>query len=389
MIFEKWIFENREEYIKKISEIIKENYVFWDEVCEEWDHRVNECIIKSNKCESLDEIYENIDTMLLELNDPHTRFRNKNNISKVSMLLAEYNDKYYIVDVFYGNSFVNRGDQLISINNLEIKKIKENLSLKYKFKSKYIRDACILEDIMKNYLKEESHIEYLRDNKIFKEKITANVDKKNDMNSSKENYKEFKSCYKISINENTEYIKLMTFNHPLVDKEFEEILSEIKNKNLIIDIRGNMGGSIEKAINITSLMLEEDKNLGFKLNRNDNEVTPITIKATLKYLNNLKKVIVLVNQNTGSSAENIFVRALKGNSKFTFVGTETMGLMHQATVYPLKGNSYLQVTTSKYLDSNKNILKDIGIEPDVYIDNGINTLRGMDNQLEAAINIIS
>ncbi|WDC83407.1 S41 family peptidase [Caloramator sp. mosi_1] len=199
----------------------------------------------------------------------------------------------------------------------------------------------------------------------------------------------FKSIYENRIDDKTEYVKLPTFNHPKIDNDFEQFLNESKSKNLIIDVRSNMGGLIEKAINVSSMLLKDIKNIGFIASRNEAELRPITINPTGKYLDKFKKIIILVDRNTDSSVENIFIRALKNSSnKIRILGTETMGLVHQSTVFTLKDNSQLQVTTSKYYDVNRNLLKPEGIEPDIFVENGLNIFMGIDNQLNMALKLL-
>lgn len=389
MSFEDWILSNKEEYVRKIAKIIEEKYVFWDEVSSYWFDKVNQYVQLIEDCDNLKDIYCNIDRMLLELNDPHTRFRNIVAKGNAKVLMTKYEGKYYIIDVLYNNSSIKKGAQLLKINDVDIKEIEKEIGARYKFQSKNIKDVCILEELVTQYIKEDYIIECENDGKFLCEKIPK--DNKLDLNKlcSESIPIKFKSIYENRIDDETEYVKLPTFNHPKIDNDFEQFLNESKSKNLIIDVRSNMGGLIEKAINVSSMLLKDIKTIGFIASRNEAELRPITINPTEKYLDKFEKIIILVDRNTGSSAENIFIRALKNSSdKIRILGTETMGLVHQATVFTLKDNSQLQVTTSKYFDVNRNLLKPDGIEPDIFVENGLNIFMGTDNQLNMALKLL-
>jgi C-terminal processing protease CtpA/Prc len=163
------------------------------------------------------------------------------------------------------------------------------------------------------------------------------------------------------INNQTEYVSLPTFNNPVIDKDFEQFLNVSKSKNLIIDVRGNASRSLEKAINVTALLLKDKKTIGY-IDSSYKIINLIAINPSEKYIDKFEKIIILANRNTGGCAENIFIKALKNNSyKIEILGTNTMGTSHKAA----------------------------GIEPDVFVDNGSDILRGRDNQLSMALKIIN
>jgi carboxyl-terminal processing protease len=390
MSFEDWILDNKEEYVRKISEVIETKYVFWNQVSRFWQGKVEQYVHLVKECDNLKDIYSNIDKMLLELNDPHTRFRNHAAKGEAKVLLTKYKGKYYIIDVLYNNSSLNKGAELIKINGVDIKKIEKEIGERYKFESKNIKDICVLEELSTQYLKQDCRIECIDDGNCVSERISN--DNRFDLREvcSGNLSSKLKSIYERRIDNETEYINLPTFNHPMIDKDFEEFLKVSKGKNLIIDVRSNMGGLIEKAVNVTSLLLKDSKTIGYMVSRNDDTLKPITINPTEKYIEKFEKIIILADRNTGSSAENIFIRALKNSSdKIRIIGTDTMGLVHQATVFTLKDNSQLQVTTSKYYDKNRNLLKAVGIEPDIFVENGLDIFKGKDTQLSMAIKIIN
>lgn len=153
------------------------------------------------------------------------------------------------------------------------------------------------------------------------------------------------------------YINIRTFGNRTL-KEFEESLERlIKNqhiKGLILDLRGNSGGSLYAAIDISDLFLEKSKIIvsikGRKLNRT------FRAKGQDKYPG--LKLAILVNR-TSASASEIVAAALQYHKKAIIIGSRTWGKGLVETLHKLSMNSAVALTSAKYYTpANKCLQRD-------------------------------
>ncbi|MBQ4276205.1 MAG: S41 family peptidase, partial [Lachnospiraceae bacterium] len=150
---------------------------------------------------------------------------------------------------------------------------------------------------------------------------------------------------------------------------------------LIIDLRGNPGGSVDAVVDVCREILPkglvvytEDKygtREEFKCD-GDNELTV--------------PLVVLVDGGSASAAE-IMAGAIKDHGIGTLIGTKTYGKGIVQSILPLQDGSAVKITTSKYFTPNGNNIHKIGIEPDeeVKFDADAYLDEDRDNQLEYAM----
>lgn len=133
-------------------------------------------------------------------------------------------------------------------------------------------------------------------------------------------------------------------------------------KGVLVDLRGNGGGYLSAARDISSLWLEDKMVVTERQNgavvdslRSDNN-------APLKGI----KTIVLVDGGSASASE-IVAGALADNGAATLVGEKTFGKGSVQTIEDLAGGAKLKVTIAKwYTPNGKNINKE-GIKPSVEV----------------------
>ncbi|MBO6148099.1 MAG: S41 family peptidase [Lachnospiraceae bacterium] len=176
------------------------------------------------------------------------------------------------------------------------------------------------------------------------------------------------------------YMQITNFEE-ITEAQFEEGLSTLKTqgmKKLLLDLRGNPGGSMEAAINISDKMLPEGL-----------VVYTVDAKGNKKEFNSTAAesldlpIVVLVDENTGSAAE-ILAGALKDHKRATLLGVTTYGKGIVQNVYGLKDGSALKLTAARYYTPSGVNIQGIGIEPDVTVewDAEAYERNGYDNQLE-------
>lgn len=143
------------------------------------------------------------------------------------------------------------------------------------------------------------------------------------------------------------YINLNSFTEGC-SKDVRRAFVELKNqgmKGLILDLRGNGGGSEQEAVSIVNMFVPKGKlvvsNRG-KLTRVNHDY-----RATVEPVDTVMPVIVMVNGNTASSSE-IVSGALQDLDRAVVLGTRTYGKGLVQMTMDVPYNGQLKLTTSKY-----------------------------------------
>lgn len=150
------------------------------------------------------------------------------------------------------------------------------------------------------------------------------------------------------LDEKTGYIKLTGFTQN-AGREVRDAFNELRQKhrveNIILDLRGNGGGLLNEAVNITNLFVEKDELVvstrGKIAERNTNHNTlnnPIDTEIPL---------VVLVNRGSASASE-IVAGAIQDFDRGVILGQRTFGKGLVQNVVPLSYNTQLKVTVAKY-----------------------------------------
>lgn len=170
------------------------------------------------------------------------------------------------------------------------------------------------------------------------------------------------------VNEDTAYIQIMSFLEPDMDVAFNELVRNLENqgiKNLTIDLRDNGGGVLQYAISMAETFLEYGDLICYYNDKNQSEPKPV-YSTTHKV--NFESVTVLVNQNSASAAE-LFANILQTKNAAKIIGTKTYGKAIGQSVYTFANGDYITITTYQMLDSNLETYNEVGIIPDIEIEN--------------------
>lgn len=182
---------------------------------------------------------------------------------------------------------------------------------------------------------------------------------------------------------NIGYIQITEFDDVTTD-QFTEALAVVKGahaKGLIIDLRGNPGGSLNVVVDIARQILPKGLIVYTEDKYGEREEYNCDGRRQLDM-----PLVVLVNGNSASASE-ILAGAVKDYKVGTLVGTTTFGKGIVQRILPLTDGTALKLTISAYYTPNGNNIHGVGIEPDVicefdsdaYYDNDV------DNQLEKAV----
>ncbi len=143
------------------------------------------------------------------------------------------------------------------------------------------------------------------------------------------------------------YIKVSRFAATTYD-EFKEALVDLKKKGmqkLVIDLQGNPGGYMDRAINIADELLSGNKLIVYtegKQPRYNSEA-----RAYKEGLFEKQPIIVLIDEGSASASE-IVSGALQDNDRALIVGRRSFGKGLVQMPIPLEDGSELRLTISRY-----------------------------------------
>lgn len=169
------------------------------------------------------------------------------------------------------------------------------------------------------------------------------------------------------------------------DKLSRQAAQEFKERGVrgvVLDLRGNPGGYLESAVNLSSLWLEPGTTV--LTERRDNVVMDTKKARGTAYLRGIKTV-VLINEGSASASE-IVAGALKDNNAAVTMGQNSYGKGSVQQPVNLKDGGLLKVTIARWFTpGGKNIDKE-GIEPDEKVDiSEEDIVNNRDPQLDAAL----
>ncbi len=193
------------------------------------------------------------------------------------------------------------------------------------------------------------------------------------------------------IEENIGYIRLTSFNENSGKQIKKEITNLEKNKNVkayILDLRNNPGGLLSQAINITDYFLDNGEIVSTKSRKPSENRKWFAKQGDLI---NGKTLVVLINYGSASASE-IVAGALKDHKRAILLGENSFGKGSVQSIIPLKNDGAIRLTIAKYyLPSGKSI-SEIGVSPDIEIDEETDDFRiksETDNQLNYAIKLLN
>lgn len=384
--------EIRVDIISQIWKIVHEKYPLFTERDIDWENIKLKYLRGIKTVTSYENLYKYIDRMLIELKDPHTRIITSPWFQKsiYPLVLVNIDDDLYIPFCLNANSKLKAGMKIIKVNHMPIEVIRETIYEQFPFKSASVRKAALIKELMSgdfgNTIEITATDGYTYETEVLAKKEASFISQ--DTNKLTPSSIKISPCLAKTFSD-IGYIKIFTFKHKNIFQDFLKTLSGCGNiKSLIIDVRGNQGGLINETSNVTSLFVSEERLLGYRVNKKG-DCEAIRVKPLPSIRQSFNKIIVLCDESTMSSAEFIFVSALKGSSKnIQVVGNQTAGLVHEATIFPLFDGTKLQVTTFKYLDINGRVRDEVGIEPDVEVHNSVNLLtKRQDDQLNHALKL--
>jgi len=151
------------------------------------------------------------------------------------------------------------------------------------------------------------------------------------------------------------YIHINRFNETTND-ELSEALKNLVEKNLqglVLDLRGNPGGLLQEAVDVSDHFLEKSQLIVYHHGRHSQEKRYYTTKG-----DNGKEypIVVLINRMTASAAE-IVTGALQDHDRALVMGQPSFGKGLVQTVFPLSEHTGLALTTARYFTPSGRLIQ--------------------------------
>lgn len=184
------------------------------------------------------------------------------------------------------------------------------------------------------------------------------------------------------------YLQIVEFDE-VTPEQFSAAMESLENsgmEKLIIDLRGNPGGSLTDVVDIAGMLLPE----GLVVYTEDKEGN------REEYFSDGTKeidipLVVLIDMNSASASE-ILAGAIQDYDKGTLVGTTTFGKGVVQQIIPFTDGSALKLTVSSYFTPKGRNIHGTGIEPDILCEFDGEAYYGSeehpDNQLEKAKEVL-
>ncbi len=149
-------------------------------------------------------------------------------------------------------------------------------------------------------------------------------------------------------NSNNVYLKLNSFNQT-AGAEIQSALRKLRQqrevKSIILDLRGNPGGLLESAIDVSDKFLPKNQLIVSTRGKD--------VNSERKYFSNEEplikneRVVVLINENSASASE-IVAGAIQDHDRGIILGTQSFGKGLVQTITPISNDVSLKITTAKY-----------------------------------------
>lgn len=183
----------------------------------------------------------------------------------------------------------------------------------------------------------------------------------------------------LNYNKSIGYIRIKEFS-ATTDQEFMSAMDSLfgrneKGKNLILDLRGNPGGYLEKATHMLNQLIPESGKIMVSTKSKSGKET--VFKSSGRPFFNTGNIVVLMDENAASASE-IVAGALQDHKRATIIGRRSFGKGLVQAQYNLSNGGALKLTIAKFYTPSGKLIQNPyqkgdtstikrGIYPDVLI----------------------
>jgi len=187
---------------------------------------------------------------------------------------------------------------------------------------------------------------------------------------------------------NVVYVKINSFGDNTVS-ELETQLADLMAKHpsgLVLDLRGNPGGSRDAAVEVASQFIGD----GLIMIQRYGDGHEITFDAKPDGLATQVPMVVLVNKGSASASE-IVAGAIQDHQRGQIVGEQSYGKGTVQDWRALTGNNgTVRITIARWLTPNGRTIDKVGITPEVVVKMTVEDRdAGRDPQLDAALQTLT
>jgi len=162
------------------------------------------------------------------------------------------------------------------------------------------------------------------------------------------------------------YLRISQFSDN-TDREFDEAMNQIiakKSKGIVLDLRDDPGGLLDKAVNIASRLITKDQ---IVVSEEDNTGKKESLHTSGGDKLSALPIIVLINEGSASASE-ILAGALRDDRGVKLVGEKSFGKGCVQQLINLPGGSSVKITVAKWLTPKGDYIMDKGITPDYVVE---------------------
>lgn len=285
-----------------------------------------------------DELVDYSITKMLEKLDPHTYYFNpKDAVAARSQLESGfdgigiefnlYKDTVYVVSPLVGGpseaAGIQSGDKILKVNN-EV------------FTGTKVDNAFIF-----------SKLRGPRGSEVKIEILRRGVPKPLAFQLKRDRIPTYSVDASYMIDKETGYVKVTRFSESTYD-EFKNAISSLKTqgmKKLLLDLRGNPGGYMDRATNMVDELISGDKMIVYTDGKDDRYDRQTRTKNVGMFENG--SVVVLIDEGSASASE-IVAGALQDHDRALIVGRRSFGKGLVQMPVNLSDGSELRLTISRY-----------------------------------------
>ena len=303
--------------------------------------------------------------------DPHTEYFSENDKSEFFSTVSSDNltfglyvslsekDELTVLDVLPGSSAyfsdkINVGDQL----------------LKIKYKEKVFEIACSTMNMVNEIITSKNYKTAVftfrkKSGEIYNVRLVKKVLK---------DYENNVYSFKLKIDNATfGYIKIPSF-YSTFENGKSSITVDVANEiykleddqidGLIIDVEDNGGGSMEEAVRLSGLFINDGPLAIMNNNKNNKEIIQDSIQGTVYN----GPMVIMINGFSASASE-FFANAMQDYNRAIIVGNKSLGKATMQRILPINSNNdeFLKLTLEKFYRITGKSNQYNGITPDVEI----------------------
>ncbi len=203
---------------------------------------------------------------------------------------------------------------------------------------------------------------------------------------------------------NYAYIRITQFQER-TGEDLAKALQKLRAENkfafngIILDMRNNPGGLLNSSVAVSAAFLKEGQLVVYTEGRAPDSKMNLTtspenfIRDNPEKNNYIKKLpadikdtplVVLINNGSASASE-IVAGALQDHKRALIVGTRSFGKGSVQSILPMMNGTAIKLTTARYFTPNGRSIQGKGIEPDVIVEDGMESIAMRESDLKNSL----